>query len=237
MFGVEILNWRDEVAALPKLAPRDFAVTMRDTVLLVVDMQYSDASRDFGWGPALRSTHPEVCDYYFGRIEDLVVPNVKALIEAFRAQNGRIVYLTLGPMLPDGSDLTPNRKSTSGAIQAVDNHFGSPEHAILDELAPREGELVVNKTSRGAFNSTAIDQTLRNFGCKSLIVVGVSTSSCVETTARDSADRGYNTVIVEDATAELDKASHDASLRQFAVRWGRVWDTDSVFHELGLSTR
>ena len=66
--------------------------------------------------------------------------------------------------------------------------------------------------------------SLLNLGVDGLLVAGVSTSSCVETTARDAADRGFKVVIVEDATAEIDEPSHDATLRQFAVRWGRVVD-------------
>ena len=71
-----------------------------------------------------------------------------------------------------------------------------------------------------------------NFGLETLVIAGVSTSSCVETTARDAADRGFRVAIVEDATAELDEPSHDATLRQFAVRWGRVWTTDETLNEL-----
>ena len=72
-------------------------------------------------------------------------------------------------------------------------------------------------------------------GNEGLVVAGVSTSSCVETTARDAADRGWKVVIVEDATAELDEPSHDATLRQFAVRFGRVWTVEETLSVLGLS--
>ena len=56
----------------------------------------------------------------------------------------------------------------------------------------------------------------------------MTTSSCVDTTARDAADRGFKVAVVEDASAEIDEPSHDAALRQFAVRWGRVWTTDEA---------
>jgi biuret amidohydrolase len=90
-------------------------------------------------------------------------------------------------------------------------------------VQPVEGELVINKTTRGAFNSTAIERVLRNMEIESVVVAGVTASSCVETTARDAADRGFYTVIVEDATSELDQASFETIMRQFAHRWGRVW--------------
>jgi len=229
------VSWRDDAANLPGLAPEEFDLNVDDTALVIVDMQYSDASREHGWGPSLHETHPAVWSYYFDRIENTVIPQVQRLLYAFRKAHGRIVYITLGPALPDGSDLIPNRRKMGGAIGALNNHVGTPEHRILAELEPEVGELVINKTSRGAFNSSAIDQVLRNFGTKAIVVVGVSTSSCVETTARDAADRGYNTVLVEDGTAELDEPSHEATLRQFAVRWGRVWTTNETLDHLGLA--
>ncbi|WP_100812297.1 cysteine hydrolase family protein [Microbacterium sp. BR1] len=229
------MTWREDVEALPRLAPEQFDLSIDDTALVIIDMQYVDASRDHGWGPSLRQTHPDNWSYYFDRVEGVVVPRIRTLLGAFRNAGARVIHVTLGPVLPDGSDLIPDRKNMSGAIAALTNHVGTAAHRILDAVAPIPGELVINKTSRGAFNSTAIDQMLRNMGCRGVIFVGVTTSSCVETTARDAADRGYRTVIVEDATAEIDQASHDATLRQFAVRWGRVWTVDETLEQLRLT--
>jgi nicotinamidase-related amidase len=230
------MSWREDVARLPSLAPTQFAMSPDSTALVVVDMQYVDAHRDYGLGESLRRSHPEVWSYYFARVEDCVVPNVKRIVELFRSREMRIIYLTFGPILPDGGDLLPERRGdATDAVRAMFHSQGSFEAGILPELTPRDGELVINKTSRSAFNSTAIDRTLRNLGIESLVVVGVTTSSCVDTTARDAADRGFAVVVVEDATAELDEQSHDAALRQFAVRWGRVWTTDQTICELTQS--
>jgi nicotinamidase-related amidase len=223
------MGWREEVAALPALAPVDFDLRAESTALVVVDMQYVDAHRDYGLGVLLRDDYPEVWDYYFDRVEQLVVPNSRRILDAFRERGLRVVYLTIGPVLGDGADMVPLRRPrTTPGLATMLHHVGTFEHGILPELEPLPGELVVNKTSRSAFNSTAIDQTLRNMGVEALVVVGVSTSSCVETTARDAADRGWRVAIVEDATAELDEPSHEATLRQFACRWGRVWTTEQT---------
>jgi nicotinamidase-related amidase len=223
------MSWREDVAALPSFAPASFELTGETTALVVVDMQYVDAHRDYGLGKSLRTSHPLVWDYYFGRVERCVVPNVGRLLEAFRERRMRVVHVTIGPELADGGDLLPLRRPrTAPGLEAMLFHRGTFEHRILEELAPRPDEPVVNKTSRGAFNSTAIERLLLNLGIRALVVVGVSTSSCVETTARDAADRGFLTVVVEDATAELDEASHDATLRQFAQRWGRVWTAEET---------
>ena len=228
------MGWRDDLKRLPFLAPVEFEVDPQRVGLIVVDMQYVDAHRDYGLGQSFKLNQPDVWAYYFDRVEKLVIPNTICLIRAFRALRLRIVYLTLGPVLPDGADMIPLRRPKhTSAISSLLHHQGTFEHRILDEVAPAENELVINKTSRSAFNSTGIEQTLRNLELDLLIFAGVTTSACVDTTARDAADRGFKAVIVEDATAELDELSYEATLRQFAVRWGRVWDTEETIRALG----
>ncbi len=110
---------------------------------------------------------------------------------------------------------------------------GSRANAVVEPIAPREGELVINKTSMGAFNSTAIDQTLRNLGIDSLVATGVSTECCVATTARDAGDRGYHVLLVEDACTAVTPYLQESSLVTFAAMFGRVETTDSTLAELG----
>ncbi len=227
------MGWREEAAELPDLSPGEFELTAGGTALVIVDMQYVDAHREHGLGEAFRETYPDVWDYYFTRVERFVVPNCAQLLDAFRGHGMRVMHLTLGPQLADGSDLHDLRRpKTAPGMTPMLHHVGSDTHRILPELAPLDDEVVINKTSRSAFNSTAIDQVLRNLGISGLIIAGVSTSACVETTARDAADRGYRVAIVEDATAEFDEGSHEATLKAWVMRWGRVWTTAETLAEL-----
>jgi nicotinamidase-related amidase len=225
--GGSVVTWREEAEALPNFAPARFAVDPATTALLLIDMQYLDAHPDYGLGAYLKQEFPRIWQYYFDRLRDVVVPNCQELLKLFRAQGMRVVHVTIGSVLKDGMDMVPLRRPTpaAGGLQSLLHSVGTFEHGIIPELVPVSGELIINKTSRSAFNSTAIERVLRNLGMQSLIVAGVTTSSCVDTTARDAADRGFQTVVVEDATAEHDQLSHEAALRQFAVRWGRVWTT------------
>jgi nicotinamidase-related amidase len=225
--GRSVMTWREEAEALPNFSPVRFAVNPATTALVVIDMQYLDAHPDYGLGAYLKREFPEIWQYFFNRLRDVVVPNCQELLKVFRAQDMRVVHVTIGPVLEDGMDMVPLRRPTPAAdgLQSLLHFVGTFEHGIIPELAPVPGEIVINKTSRSAFNSTAIERVLRNLGIETLIVAGVTTSSCVDTTARDAADRGFQTVVVEDATAEHDQPSHEAALRQFAVRWGRVWTT------------
>jgi nicotinamidase-related amidase len=220
------MSWREDAAALPALAPPPVELSVSATALVVIDLQYVDAHREYALGAKLKQSHPGVWDYYFTRVEDVVLPHTGRLLEAFRGKGMRVIHFTVGPELPDGSDLLPARRAEGNeAMAAQAFHKGSFEHQLLPEVAPIAGELIINKTSRGAFNSTGFDHTLRNMGITTIVFAGVMTSSCIETTARDAVDRGYSAIVVEDATAELDQASHEATLKQHAARWGRVWTT------------
>jgi nicotinamidase-related amidase len=223
------MGWREDVKRLPALAPVDFEVDPGRTCLIIVDMQYVDAHREYGLGASLKQNQPDVWDYYFRRVENEVIPNSKRLLEEFRRRGLRVIHLTLGSVLPDGSDMIALRRpKKNSALASLLHHVGTFEHKILEGFTPLEGELVMNKTSRSAFNSTGIERVLLNMELETLVFCGVTTSTCVDTTARDAADRGFKCVIVEDATAELDEASHEATLRQFAMRWGRVWTTEEA---------
>ncbi len=225
-------GWRDKLATW-RLPVPDVPVPPDHTALLIVDMQYMDAHPDYGLGRVFCAADPARAAYYFQRLRDIVIPNIRRLLEAFRARGLRVIYLTLGPVLPDGSDLSPSfrrryrlEEETLGV--RVTYPQGTREHGILDEIAPQAGELVVNKTANSAFNASDIDRLLRNLALETLIIAGVGTDVCVETTARDAVDRGYNCIIVEDACATLDEESHDAALLAFAKWFGRVACTREV---------
>jgi biuret amidohydrolase len=99
---------------------------------------------------------------------------------------------------------------------------------IVAALQPESGELVVNKTTYGTFNSTGLDHALRSLGITSLVIGGVLTNVCVETTARDAADRGYEVLLLDDGCAALSPEIHEATLLSFGTYFGHVRGTDEV---------
>jgi nicotinamidase-related amidase len=215
-----------------------FTLDPVDTALLIIDMQNSCAHEARGASRYLRTHYPHVAAYFLDRLTKLAVPNSVRLLDFFRQHGLKVVHVTVGPHLQDHSDFEPLRRQTEVRIRdraGFENnlyHVGTEQHAIREELTPRPGELVINKVSRGAFNSTGIDQLLRNMGVRSLVIVGVATNACVETTARDAADRGYQCVLVDDACAGPSEFLHDATMLSFATLFGRVVDTEAVVQEL-----
>ena len=138
----------------------------------------------------------------------------------------------MGAALPDASDAPLHMRKLFAEFH---NHVGSREHEILDELKPRAGEHVLRKTTIGAFASTNIDSLLRALGCEQLYLAGVSTNMCVETTAREAADRGYLVTLVEDACGTTHEDLHHVTMRNFQRLFGRVRSTDQALAEMQMA--
>ena len=214
-----------------------FEVDWARAVLLVIDMQNYGCNPEAGLGPMLSERHPEIAGYYLPRVTDTVVPNARRLLEGFRAADGRIVFTRHGPLLADGSDMVARRRRRDRESLASTGtpalwHRGTFEHEVVAALAPAAGELVIDKNTSSAFSSTGIEWLLRNMEVETLVLVGMATDMCVETTARDAADRGFNVIVVEDATATFFEHHHRAALSGFARVFGQVWDTERVFAAL-----
>jgi hypothetical protein len=92
---------------------------------------------------------------------------------------------------------------------------------FLEMVAPQGDELVVDKTSAGTFNSTPLDQMLRNMGRDRLLVCGIVTEGCVELTARDAADRGFYVTLVPDACASSTRLARSSITTRSSADVGR----------------
>jgi nicotinamidase-related amidase len=210
-----------------------FELDPRTTALAVIDMQYASACRTTGFGRLLREAgREEEGAYRFDRIERLVVPSIARLLAFFREHELHCVFVRLGAQLEGCRDLIPHLRELEAAFGNV---LGEREYEFLEEIAPRPGEPVVTKLSASAFTSSNIDSLLRNLGVESIVFTGVSTSQCVDLTARDAADRGYRSLIVEDAVAEDRHDYHEWTLEQFRRLFGRVAVTDDVIAELAAA--
>lgn len=224
-------DWRRSLEQWPLPIPV-FDLEQAQTALLVIDMQRFCADPAYGLGKKLRESFPDLARDYERRL-NAVVDNAERLLTDFRGRAGRIIFTTFGPELSDGSDLPWYRRRTDGNRRYNNFARGTPEHGILPRLEPQRGELVINKTTTSPFTSTGIARTLHHLGIAGLVIAGVSTDVCVESTARDAADFGFRCVIVDDACTSLYDADHHASLATFARLFGRVTSTQEVIQELG----
>jgi nicotinamidase-related amidase len=205
----------------------------RKTALLVIDMQRYFVSPHYTLMQTFEKLAPGVTGPYCERVNAIVIPSIKRLQACFRTRRLPIIYTAIGTCTDDGRDLNQMWKdldqlSLNVLGKRMFPRVGDPSWQIDDSIEPHADELVVNKTSSGTLNSTMLDQTLRNMGVESLVVSGVTTDVCVETTARDAADRGFQVIIVEDACTAFSETLHRSALQAFSLAFGRVRKTAEV---------
>ena len=183
----------------------------------------------------LRDKQPELAEQYFAQVEQVTTPNIQKLLDFFRKNKLRVIYLTVGPELPTGDEMpfsfklayTRSRDLKSGVI-----YRGTPEFEIIEGIRPQPGELVINKVSVGAFATTGLEHILRNMDIETLVFVGGWTNACVETSARTAADLGFRCIVVEDACVAALPLLHDATMINVSILFGRVLTTAEIISEM-----
>ncbi|RTL94614.1 MAG: cysteine hydrolase [Hyphomicrobiales bacterium] len=208
--------------------PFAFAFRPETTALIVIDMQ-RDFAEPGGFGASLGNDVSRVT---------AIVPTVKRLIEGFRAAGLPVIH-TMECHRPDLSDLPPAKRDRGNpSIRIGDDGpmgrvliAGEPGTAILDELAPLPGEIVIEKPGKGAFYATGLGDDLKRIGARQLVFAGVTTEVCVQTTMREANDRGYECLVAEDATESYFpefKAAALAMIRAQGAIVGWTATTDQV---------
>ncbi len=192
---------------------------MNDAVpaLIVVDMQNYYLKRESPYCRYFNTLQPGCLNYIITRCETVVIPNIRRLAEGFRKQSLPVVLLRLCGADPDRTDLHHFFRDTylKGKRAGFDGVYpleSDPWADVIDAIGPRPSDIVINKTTFSPFTGTNIDSLLREKGITTLAFTGLSTSQCVETTARDASDRGYDIIHIEDALADYDEMSHTSSL-------------------------
>ncbi|RMI33602.1 cysteine hydrolase family protein [Nocardia stercoris] len=206
--------------------PSAFSLASGRTALIVIDMQ-----RDFllpgGFGESLGND--------VGRLLE-VVPTLAALIAAAR-EAGILVIHTREGHEPDLSDCPPtklNRGAPSKRIGDPGKYGrilirGEYGHDIVDELAPIEGEVVIDKPGKGAFYATELQDVLTGAGITQLLVTGVTTEVCVHTTTREANDRGYECLVVSDCVGSYFPDFQRVGLEMIKAQGGIFgWVADSA---------
>jgi len=216
---------RSDIDAIPREGDASFrqrAIEPKRAALLVIDLQkgiYNDKRL---------SSEPERA-YLHDRIGHSVVPNGQRLIATCRSVGVEVIYTVIESLTLDGRDRSLDYK-ISGLFAAK----GSREAEVIDELAPLDNEIVIPKTSSSLFNSTNFEYVLRNLGVQYLMVMGIVTDQCVETTVRDGCDRGFLMTVIEDACAASSEQRHEESLTGIKG-YCRRRTSDDIVAELSLA--
>lgn len=202
--------------------PYDFPITGRfdpkRTALIIIDMQ-----RDF-------------CDpqgYMHTRGDDVsaaraIIPNIMAVREAASEASMTIIHTREGHR-PDLSDLSESKRLKTARAGAEIGSFGplgrllirgEPGWDFVPELQPLAGEIMIDKPGTGAFHDTDLQHVLINECIDNLVLVGVTTGVCVNSTAREANDRGYGVLVLSDCCAEPDPQYHDMAIKLLQIESG-----------------
>src|SRR5437870_3460140 len=225
--------------------PEPIAIDPARSAVIVVDMENDFAAK----GGMFDRAGVDVSG-----AQKAIGPTAKVLAAA-RQAGLKIVYLKMG-YRPDLSDLgatdsvNRTRHLKFGVGQKIQPPDGRESRLlirdtwdtdIVPELKPQASDIVIYKTRFSGFYQTDLDATLKKFGIKYLIVTGVTTSICVESTVRDAMFRDYLCVMLRDCMSEpighdLPRTNHDASLLNAEVLLGWVSDSDQFVKALAPKT-
>jgi len=212
--------------------PSPFRIEPGQTALIVIDMQ-----RDFllpgGFGETLGNDVDQLLK---------VVPPLADLIAVARGAGIMVIHTREGHE-PDLSDCPPaklNRGAPSKRIGDEGKYGrilirGEYGHDIVDELAPIEGEVVIDKPGKGAFYATELQDILTACGVTQLLITGVTTEVCVHTTTREANDRGYECLVVSDCVGSYFPEFQRIGLEMIKAQggiFGWVADTSAVIPAL-----
>ena len=207
--------------------PYPFSLDPARTALVVIDMQ-----RDFvecgGFGEALGNDVTKL---------QAIIPTVAALLALFRAKGWPILH-TRECHLPDLSDCPlPKRLRGKGALRIGDVGpmgrllvRGEAGASIVPECAPLPGEMVIDKPGKGMFFATDCESLLRGAGVTHLVFAGVTTEVCVQTSMREANDRGFECLLVSDATESYFPQFKAAAIEMIVAQGGIVGWATSFSH-------
>jgi len=206
--------------------PEPIELDWSTTALVIIDMQ-----RDFmepgGFGETLGNDVSQLAD---------AVKPIAAVLSAAR-DLGMLVVHTREGHLPDLSDAPPAKIERGAPSLRIGDSGpmgrilirGEAGHDIIPALYPLHSEIVIDKPGKGAFYATELDHILRKYGIENLLVCGVTTEVCVNTTVREANDRGYRCVVLADGCASYFPEFHEMGLKMIKAQGGIFgWVSDSA---------
>ena len=197
--------------------PYGFTMDPGATALIVIDMQ-RDFLEEGGFGAGLGNDVSLLTK---------VIEPLSRVLDAAREAGMTIVHTREGHR-PDLTDCPPAKKARGNLAVGIGDLGpkgrilvrGEEGHGIIDELAPIDGEVVLDKPGKGAFYATDLELMLRNRGVRSLIVTGVTTEVCVHTTVREANDRGFECLVLEDCCGSYFPEFHEVGMKMIAAQGG-----------------
>ena len=176
----------------------EVVIDPKKTALLVIDMQNVFITRPVIENPTeLDVLLQKRWEPFYKKIDEVVIPNNKRILEAFRAKGIEVGFAMIQSHKNNGSDRSLVQKATGFNELLLPK--GSEDAKIVDELSPIGDEIVITKTTDSAITGTNLRLILHNMGIDTVVVTGVFTDQCVSGTVRSLADESFHVWLIEDA--------------------------------------
>lgn len=223
------MNWKTDYRSFyykDAAEPSDLSLPADETALLSIDVQntYMTASGDPAesarWAP------------FYKRMHEIVIPATAELQKRFRQQGMDVLHARIACLLEDGKDRSLSQKKPGWNYLLLPKDREDAQ--IVPELAPREAEIVVTKTTDSALTGTNLRLVLHNMGIKNVVLTGIFTDQCISSTVRSLADESFNVILVEDCCAAGTDELHRHELEILNMIYCHVISSGELMKLMGL---
>jgi len=224
------MNWKTDYRSFyyentPE--PADLTLPADETALLSIDVQNTymspsdDPTERTRWAP------------FHARMHEIVIPTTARLQNSFRQHGMDVLHARIACLLENGKDRSLSQKKPGWNYLLLPKD--REDSQIVAELAPREGEIVVTKTTDSALTGTNLRLVLHNMGIKNVVLTGIFTDQCISSTVRSLADESFNVILVEDCCAAGTDELHRKELEILNMIYCHVISSAELIDLMGIT--
>lgn len=161
----------------------------------------------------------------------IVIEPIKKLKSEFKKHNRPVIYIQ-HTHRPDGTDAGLVAKVFPPIMKLGHCFDGTWDAEITEDLKPESDDYIVKKHRYSAFYNTQFEEVLRGLGIETLVVTGIATNVCVESTIRDAFYRDYNVFVPREATASFTIKAEEGAIGNFEFAFARVKSVEDMINGL-----
>ena len=199
------------------------ALSSDKTVLIIVDMMNRFCNPRW-----LSGGNPDR-ERWFAAELDRIIPNIRLVLEAFRASQSLVVHVVNAKWTPEGREAVPYQRGRDYDL------FDTPPMSVVEPLEPQPGEIVIRKVASSAFTGTGLEFLLHNAGVESIVLSGQYGSACVFYTLIQSREFGFRNYWLEDGILYGSETYKHLFAALVGSQWAKMASASDVVRALAVS--